>query len=56
MKLLRIQKPIECRILKRVNRFVLEVEIDGTVRRARLTNTGRIEDLFRGNVGICIKN
>ncbi len=53
---MRIENFVECRVLRRLNRFVVEVEIDGRVEKAYLNNTGRLEELlFNGNIGHCIK-
>ncbi|AJC72083.1 sugar fermentation stimulation protein [Thermococcus guaymasensis DSM 11113] len=37
---------IPCRFLKRLNRFVALVEVNGEIRRALLTNTGRLEEFL----------
>jgi sugar fermentation stimulation protein A len=55
--LLKIPNPVECRIIKRLNRFVVEVEVDGIPRRAHTTNTGRLEQfLIPGKRSYCVPN
>ncbi len=55
-ELLRIPKPVECKIVRRVNRFVVEVEVGGIVERAYTNNTGRLTELlFEGNRGECVE-
>ncbi|WP_228546784.1 DNA/RNA nuclease SfsA [Hyperthermus butylicus] len=45
---------VECRILRRVNRFVVEVEAEGEHILAHNTNTGRLLDvLVPGRLGLC---
>ncbi len=45
---------VECRILRRVNRFVVEVEAGGEQVLAHNTNTGRLLDvLVPGRLGLC---
>lgn len=52
-----IQSPVECTILKRLNRFVVEVSVAGTPERACINNTGRLEQfLCNGNTGFCTRN
>ncbi len=52
-----VEHPLECIIIQRVNRFVVEIEVDGSLQRACINNTGRLEGyLFRGNRGFCIRN
>lgn len=56
-RLLEIRPSIACKILRRVNRFVVEVEVEGEVHRAYLCNTGRLaEYLVNGRVGFCTTN
>jgi len=48
---------LECRILRRVNRFVVEVIAAGTVARAFINNTGRLSEyLAPGRRGFCLRN
>lgn len=35
---------IECKIVKRIDRFVVEVEIDGKIEKAHINNTGRLKE------------
>jgi sugar fermentation stimulation protein A len=55
-KILSFDEALECRIVERLNRFVVTIEIDDTAYRAWNTNTGRLLELIRpGNLGYCIK-
>jgi sugar fermentation stimulation protein A len=56
-RLIRIENPQECRIIERLNRFVVLIELrGGTVYRAHLTNTGRLlEFLVKGQKAFCFK-
>jgi sugar fermentation stimulation protein A len=55
-RLIRIEHPQECRIIERLNRFVVLIERDGTVYRAHLTNTGRLlEFMVEGQKAFCFK-
>ncbi len=46
---------LECTIKRRINRFIVLVEVNGAPRRARITNTGRLlELLVEGRKGYCI--
>lgn len=42
--LARIDSPIVCRIVRRLNRFVVLVSVDGKLVKAYLSNTGRLRD------------
>jgi len=56
-KILRIENPVECIIVERVNRFVVKICLDGKLCMAYINNTGRlIEYLAKGRKGFCIKN
>jgi len=56
-KIIRIAEPVECIIFKRLNRFVVEVLLNGKPFRAYINNTGRLlEYLIKGRKGFCIKN
>jgi sugar fermentation stimulation protein A len=47
---------IECEILQRINRFVVEIKIDAKTERAHVNNTGRLaEYLIEGNKAYCIQ-
>ncbi|MBN1763427.1 MAG: DNA/RNA nuclease SfsA [Methanomicrobia archaeon] len=55
-RLIRIENPQECRIIERLNRFVVLIERDGTVYRAHITNTGRLlEFMVKGQKAFCFK-
>ncbi len=52
-----VESALECTMLKRLNRFVVEVAVAGTPERACINNTGRLEQYLRtGNKGFCIRN
>jgi sugar fermentation stimulation protein A len=54
-----MDKVRECRILERLNRFVVRVEISGKQHSMHINNTGRLEEfLVRGRKAFCteIKN
>ncbi len=52
-----VDNPVECTIVKRVNRFVVEIKINGKLHKACINNTGRLNDyLLEGSTGFCIKN
>ncbi|MGC8982702.1 MAG: DNA/RNA nuclease SfsA [Desulfurococcaceae archaeon] len=54
--LIKLSDLVECRILKRVSRFVVLVDIAGRASTAYLNNTGRLLDyLVPGKVGYCIE-
>ncbi len=42
MKIFKIDNPVECTIHKRLNRFVVEIEVDSRIARAHITNSGRL--------------
>ncbi|ACS33304.1 DNA/RNA nuclease SfsA [Thermococcus gammatolerans] len=45
---------VPCRFVKRLNRFVALVEVNGEIRKALLTNTGRLEEfLIPGRKAFC---
>ena len=55
MKLFEIENAVDCRIIGRINRFTVEVEVYGRRERAHINNTGRLEELlFEGNWGKCV--
>jgi len=55
-KLLDIANPLECRVVERVNRFVVEVSCARHKRRAYLNNTGRLyQFLVRDRKGYCLR-
>ncbi len=46
---------IPCTFLERLNRFVALVEVDGKVRKALITNTGRLEEfMIPGRRAFCV--
>jgi len=52
----RIQNCLSCRILERLNRFVVTVEVKGRCERAHINNTGRLQEfLIRGREAFCFK-
>jgi sugar fermentation stimulation protein A len=54
-KLLDIPVQVECLIRQRINRFVVEVEVEGKTRRAHINNTGRLREfLVSGRKAFCI--
>jgi len=54
-RILRIDDPLKCLILERVNRFVVKVLLDDRPMRAYVSNTGRLLDyLNEGRTGFCI--
>ena len=53
-RILKIQPFIECPVIRRLNRFVVEVEISGRSRRAHINNTGRLHEfMFEGKRAYC---
>ena len=56
-KITEIENSIECIILGRINRFVVDITIGDTLYRAYINNTGRLSGyLIRRKKGFCIKN
>lgn len=56
-KITEIENSIKCIILGRINRFVVDITIEGNLYRAYINNTGRLSGyLIRGKKGFCIKN
>jgi sugar fermentation stimulation protein A len=54
--LLAIPNALSCRIVERINRFVVKIEIGGNARRAHITNSGRLHEfLVRGRAGFCFE-
>ncbi|MFH1382677.1 MAG: DNA/RNA nuclease SfsA [Chloroflexota bacterium] len=55
-KILDLPPPVECRIVSRLNRFVVQVEVAGRYYRAHTNNTGRLHHfLVTGQTGFCLK-
>jgi sugar fermentation stimulation protein A len=53
--LLSIENPQECRIVERLNRFVVRIEIQGRFHLAHINNTGRLlEYMVRGQMAYCL--
>ena len=51
-----IPQVIPCRVVARINRFALEIEIGGDFFRAHINNTGRLHEiLIKGRMGYCFK-
>ena len=47
---------IECKIVKRIDRFVVEVEIDGKIEKAHVNNTGRLKEyMVNDRKAYCIR-
>jgi len=56
IKLFRIDNPEECRIIERLNRFVVTVEIKGNYYPAYINNTGRLYELLvKGRKAFCFR-
>lgn len=56
-RILSISGPVECTIVQRINRFVVEVEIRGELYRTSINNTGRLEQfLITGKGAFCIRH
>jgi sugar fermentation stimulation protein A len=52
-----VESPLECTVLRRLNRFVVEVLVAGTPQHASINNTGRLEHFLRpGTRGFCTHN
>ena len=52
-----IENPLECSIVRRINRFVVEVCLKGKRDRAHINNTGRLHEfLVEGKRGFCLRN
>ncbi|KYH37760.1 MAG: sugar fermentation stimulation protein [Candidatus Bathyarchaeota archaeon B24] len=48
---------VECRVVNRLNRFVVEVSLAGAFTRAYINNTGRLREyLVMGRKGYCVRN
>ncbi|MEM0360914.1 MAG: DNA/RNA nuclease SfsA [Sulfolobales archaeon] len=54
MRILRLNDLVRCELVGRLNRFTVQVVVDGKVCPAHLTNTGRLEGyIVRGRSGLC---
>lgn len=55
IELLTVENPVGCQIVQRINRFVVEILVDGKSHRAWINNSGRLHEfLVPGRSGICI--
>lgn len=55
-KLMELSKVKPCTIIKRLNRFVVEIKIDSIHTYASINNTGKLQDfLVNGNKGYCVE-
>ena len=43
-KVLEVKDVVECKIVKRLNRFVVEVVVNNKICKAYINNTGRLKD------------
>lgn len=56
-KIIVIPDAVNCRVITRLNRFVVEVRMRDTSRRACINNTGRLHQfLVEGKKGFCLRN
>ncbi len=55
LKLFEISGLKEGRLIKRLNRFTLEVEVEGKVRRANLRDSGRLPELMKEGNRVLLK-
>jgi sugar fermentation stimulation protein A len=56
LQILRVEHPLQCKIIERLNRFVVNVQVKGKPSRAHINNTGRLlEFLAKGKKGFCIR-
>ncbi len=52
-----IESPVECTVLRRLNRFVVEIAVAGIPEHACINNTGRLEQfLHPARKGFCTRN
>jgi sugar fermentation stimulation protein A len=55
-RIIRIENPRECRIIERLNRFVVTVENKGSNHPAHINNTGRLTELLvKGRQAFCFR-
>ncbi|HUV79253.1 MAG TPA: hypothetical protein VMW40_00245 [Candidatus Bathyarchaeia archaeon] len=55
-RIIRIDNPPECRIIERLNRFVVKIEIKGSYHPAHINNTGRLAELLvKGQKAFCFR-
>jgi len=56
VELMRLEGVVRCEVVRRVNRFVVEVLVGGRPFKAYINNTGRLEEyLVRGRGAYCLK-
>ena len=56
-KILHVKNVLECKIIRRINRFVVDVQIGEKCHKAWINNTGRLHEfLVEGRKGFCMKN
>ncbi len=56
-KIFRLEQASVCKIIERVNRFVVRVEIKGNPYNAHINNTGRLHEfLVKSRKGFCLEN
>jgi len=56
-KTIKVENVIDCAIVKRINRFVVEIIVCGKTYKAYINNTGRLSEyLIKGKKGFCVKN
>ena len=56
-KIITIENQIECSIVRRINRFVVEIQVSGSYYPAWINNTGRLQEfLINGKKGFCVRN
>ena len=54
VRVFKVKKYVECTILRRLNRFVVEISIDGRPHKAHINNTGRLSELLiKGRRAFC---
>lgn len=55
LKIIRVPKVVECKIIRRETLFTVLIEVENRIYRALLRNTGRLINLIKGNSkAICI--
>ncbi len=52
---MRYERVVEGRFIRRLNRFVAEVEVDGVLRNVHVKNTGRCRELFIEGVRVFLE-
>jgi len=55
VELLAVEHPITCQIVQRINRFVVEIRVEGKIHRAWINNSGRLQQfLVPGRSAFCL--